>query len=460
VHPRPISPLLLGSLLVAAWAGLMACDPIRQHPGPATAIFLAATLIYAVACRDLLRDPSRWTLKSVLVVGVLCRLIALPGSPSDDMHRYLWEGRVQAAGYNPYRLAPDDPALSELASIAPEHEFINHPDWTAIYPPLTQLWQRAAVSVHASVWALKLSFVLAEAVLMCALLWWLRRRGLPAVRLAVYAWNPLAVWATSYEGHHDVLAAAALLTALALAENGRRTLAALCFTCAVLTKGFALVALPALLPHRARASEHLSPHGPLRRRAHAWAPLVASLGLALLLSTPYLLQGGGLTGSLRRFADEMHYNDSLHALARGIFGADVAHGLLVVGLVGTAIHLVRRGLTDRLKTAAVLLGALLLSLPTVHPWYLMALLPFLCMRPWWGWLCLTGTVALTWLPLAEVSRTGRWVEWRALTWIEYAPLFLWLSWCAWQRGTPDERTRDGRLPAHLPSAQLSADRQT
>jgi hypothetical protein len=196
-------------------------------------------------------------------------------------------------------------------------------------------------------------------------------------------------------------------------------------------------------------------------RARAWFPVAAALGLTLLLSAPYLLQGGGLTDSLRRFGSEMHYNDSLHALARGIFGADVARALLLVGLVGTAVHLVRRGPTDRLKTAAVLLGLLLLSLPTVHPWYLVALLPFLCIRPWWGWLCLSGTVALTWLPLAEVSRTGRWVEWRALTWIEYAPLFLWLGWCAWQQGTHNEHTRELRsLPTPLSSARLSADRKT
>ena len=54
---------------------------------------------------------------------------------STDIYRYIWDGRVQAAGINPYRYMPIAPELSHLrdAAIFPN---INRPDYAVtIYPP-------------------------------------------------------------------------------------------------------------------------------------------------------------------------------------------------------------------------------------------------------------------------------------------------------------------------------------
>ena len=41
-------------------------------------------------------------------------LVLAPPVLSDDLYRYLWEGRMWIEGFNPYRLAPEDLALSPL----------------------------------------------------------------------------------------------------------------------------------------------------------------------------------------------------------------------------------------------------------------------------------------------------------------------------------------------------------
>jgi hypothetical protein len=431
---------ITGAILVAAWAGLAACDPIVQHPVAALACFALAFAAYAVACRRMLADeaPGRsWPLATLVVVAVACRLLAFPATPSDDVHRYLWESRVLAAGQSPYRLAPDAVELAQLAADAPEHALVNHPDWPAIYPPFMMWWQRAVVAIVPAEWALKASFLLAELGLCLVLLALLAVRGLPPTRLLIYAWNPLAIHATASQGHHDVVAAALLMSAWLLMMRQAPARAATAFACSVLAKGFALVTLPALVACRATRAALPPIRGQALARVVA-APLLVIGALCL----PFMIPGGqgggpdidgGMFDSVRRFGEVMHTNDSLHALAASMFSGWVSRVAMIAVWGTVAAILMIRGDSDPLHASAVLLGTLLLVLPTVHPWYLVILLPFLCFHPWWGWIALSGTVALTWLPQLEIQRTGQWVEWPLIKFLEYTPLFAWLGFIAWRR---------------------------
>jgi hypothetical protein len=409
-----------------AWAGLAMLGPLELRPALALAWYALAFAGYAAGCRLVLRSGARagrWTVALILAVALIQRLLALPVPPSDDVHRYLWEARVLASGASPYRLSPDAPELAALAQDDPWHAGVNHPEWTAIYPPLAQLWHVGVITVSYTPLALKLSFLLAEAALAALLLQLLAARGLPASRVLIYLWNPLAVHTVAAQAHHDALAAALLVGALCLLLRGRAALAAGVAAAAALTKGFALAALPAFLG----------------RRPGPWG--LAALVFAATCA-PFLIFGGGLSASLMRFGSELHTNDSLNAVARAALGAGPARvSMALLWLAALAWHL-RAGPSDAVHRAAFLLAALLLVLPTVHPWYLLALLPLLCVHAWWGWLALTGTSALTWLAHQPTGGDERWTESVPLKLLEYAPLFLWLSWCAWRRlhPLPESRT--------------------
>ena len=420
-HSGP-SPLLLhGLLLTGAWAGLAFLDPLRAHPLGALALYALAFAVYVMALRRMPREAGRWPLWGLLAVALACRLLALPATPSDDVARYLWEARVLAAGENPYLLAPDDPQLAALAATSPEHAGINHPDWPAIYPPVAQLWQALVVAIHPSALALKISFLLVEVGLVVLLLGILRRRGLPDHRIALYAWNPLAILATASEGHHDVLSATLLLAALSARDLRRPLRAGALFALAVLSKGLAVVCAPVFLWRR-------DDRDPLRARAASWV----SAGLVgIALCAPVFAIGGGLLGSFTRFGTELHWNDSAHALAALWLPPRGARALMAAIGLGVVFILWRRDRRDALEAGPVLLGTLLLLLPTLHPWYLVVLLPSLCLTRWWGWIAFTGSVMLTWIPFLEINRTGHWVEWPWLKVPEYAPLAVWLLACAW-----------------------------
>jgi hypothetical protein len=76
----------------------------------------------------------------LLLVAVCSRLVLFdvpPETLSDDVYRYVWDGKVQWKGINPYRFAP---AAEELNSLRePFHAKINHPFHQTIYPPVAQL---------------------------------------------------------------------------------------------------------------------------------------------------------------------------------------------------------------------------------------------------------------------------------------------------------------------------------
>jgi hypothetical protein len=433
--PQDDGPLIgrawvTGLVLILAWVGMAWVEPVRQRPIAMLSGYSVACAAWALACWGVLgrRRPPRmlW----IVVVAVACRLAALPGEPSDDMARYRWEGLVQLEGLNPYRLAPDDPALAGLADRFDDHATINHPAWPAIYPPGMQLWHRAVAAVSPTALAFKLSFLAAEALLALALVSWLRRRGLPAARVLVFLWCPLSVFATALEGHNDVVAAAALVTALLALEYRRPTTAALFACAAVLTKGFAIAALPALAiaGRRTAAAAHVSDAAREQRGAiippRCWW---AGFALVAVVSTPFLGQGGPWT-TLLRFGGELHYNDSLHAMFAQLVGQRASGPLAILAwLIGAGI-VVTRSAPDPARRVALLLAGLLLVLPSLHPWYPMTLLPLLCVFPWWGWMAFSCTVCLTWLPHLEIAATGRWVEWHELKLPEYAPLFAWLAW--------------------------------
>ena len=168
--------------------------------------------------------PARRMLLVVVGAGLLSRalLVTVPPSPEADIHRMIWEGRVPSVGGDPYRHAPDDPELAELASILPEtYAGVNYWKLPAIYPPAAQLFFRVAtaVSVHPSV--MKAALVLVEGFLVLALVLLLRRRGLPAGLVILYVWNPLPLTEIAGGGHVDALGVALLGLGILAAESAR-----------------------------------------------------------------------------------------------------------------------------------------------------------------------------------------------------------------------------------------------
>jgi hypothetical protein len=227
-----------GSLLLLA-VGMAAMVPFGDllQPG-AVAGFLTGA---AVACVGFLMAcaAGRVSMRRFWIVAVALRLLLLPMAPGDDVWRYIWEGRVQRAGFSPHALAPDAPALASLRDAVWER--MPHRSIPAVYPPAAQAVFRWTGAVSESVGLLKLVFVLAD-LGVCALL--VCRAG--THRALWYAWSPLVVYSFAGGAHFDSLMLLPLVAAVLLAERGTAVGRVMASVLGALSVGIKWVSLPFL----------------------------------------------------------------------------------------------------------------------------------------------------------------------------------------------------------------------
>jgi len=344
---------------------------------------------------------------------------------SDDLYRYLWEGRVQEAGHNPFTLAPDDPQLVLLRG--PDHDRITHPSLTTIYPPLAQFVFRAAARAGLDTVSFRAWMLLLNLAVVGGVLCWLRAAGRPAAWAILFAWSPLTL-AAGVGGHIDPL----MLVCLALAgwswERDKIARAGTLLGLAILAKTMAAILLPWIVIRR---------------------PRVALIAVAVVAVgyLPFADAGLGLFSTLVRFGNEFAFNASFYRLFEwmGGLGARIA----IAALFLAWLTFVTLGQSRFAGAVALSFAGLLALSPTVHFWYLgwfLVALPLVGERrfiwPLAIW-CVTVTFAgetYRGLGAGEVFR-----EHFALTAAVYLPPLAcaaWLLWAGWPRHRSLQRVLD------------------
>ncbi len=361
--------------------------------GAFVALALGQGAVYLAALGVIRRAPtSRRDLALIGAVAVAMRVVVLAAPPflSSDVYRYVWDGRVLAAGINPYRYIPADAQLAPLrdAEIFPR---INRSTYApTIYPPAAEAIFFAVTRISASVTAMRMAMVAFEAIAAALLLRLLAAAGLRATRIIVYAWHPLPVWEFAGSGHVD----AAIITFVALALWSRRRCGAgatgLALALAVLVKFYPVALFPALW----------RPWG--RRRE--WRMPAVFAAAAVLAYLPFLGVGSKVFGFLGGYMAE----EGFTAGGAGFYPWSVAQAVLPLGslpdiaylvtagglVAGLALYLATRPPgADREVFGTALLGAAAVFLMSPHyPWYFAWLIVFACLVP---------AASLVWLTLAS-----------------------------------------------------------
>jgi len=320
-----------------------------------------AGIVYLLAIREFLATP-RFSRRVVIIGLVLAAVwhvefLRLPAGADDDIHRYVWDGRLQRLGYNPYLVVPSDPAVKGLHT--PETRNLNNPDLPSPYPAGAQLFFRAVTAIHESTFALKVAFVVCDLAVVLLLLDLVRYSRQGAHLVLAYAWNPLLAIEVAGSGHIDIVGALLLLvSAAALARRWRAT-AAVALGLAIAVKLLPVVLLP-LYWKRVRIRD-----------------AVLAAAVVGLLYVPFLNHSRIPIGSLGAYVHSFRFNGPVFAALHQLVPPQLLAGLAVlVGLV-TAVWLRRASPEWSPEVFAWPMAASLLCAPVVFPWYLLWLLPFL-----------------------------------------------------------------------------------
>ena len=375
----------------------------------------------------------------ILLVAALLRLILLPLPPtlSDDLVRYVWDGRVVAAGENPYRWAPEAPELTPLRD--ERWRRMPHKEVPTVYPPVALGAFSIAATTPWPLGAIKILLVLAD-LLTCLLLVRLADlRNLPRHRTLLYAWNPLVVLEVAGMGHVDALAVAGAVAAVTLlaAPRPRPAAAGVAAAAGILAKLGPLAALPLWTRHASRPVRFLAVAG----------------GLTAVLVLPVLVSVGGVPPGLVTYGVDWEFNGPLYEplwrvldaagaadlAARALdaykeateqwtrwnflypwfypqFFAKVLLGLLALGVVARSVFE-----ADLVAGTRRLFGGLLLLAATVYPWYLLWVLPWAALTGSVAWIVLSASILWSYVP----QHTGMelFPGWFLLVWLPF--------WGAW-----------------------------
>jgi alpha-1,6-mannosyltransferase len=337
------------------------------------ALTIPAGLLTIAATHLAERAPAQRALWLVVGLAVILRAYVLLFDPllSSDIYRYVWDGKVQAAGINPYRYFPADEALAFLrdGTVFPH---INRADTAVtIYPPVAQFFFLIVTRVGESVTVMRLALLSCEAVAVTVIALLLRRMNRPITRVVAYLWHPLPLWEIANSGHVDALMVALMLLGLWIALTGHALRGSVLIALSVLVKPFAAPVL-----------------------AGIWRPWDLKMPLVVIATValcylPYLSVGWGVLGFLTKgYLTEEGIgagNDLwLLSLWRLVFGehqGDVVTYVVLAALVllvkGLSVaHSFHRTIAGRLADINMLLLITLLLLSPNYPWYFLVVTPF------------------------------------------------------------------------------------
>ena len=494
--------LPLAVLLEAAFLSLHRLENFKLQAVEFITTYLLASLLYLVCCFLITNSggdgvlPRRW-MEFIWGAGILFRLTVFPLDPmlSEDLNRYRWHGKLQAAGGNPYTEVPEDPRWEPLRDAT--YPRVNRKDLPSVYGPLLE-WSYAACYRVVSalqpdeiqqVWWFKAPFALFEIAAAMALGGLLAAMGLPRQWLLIYLWSPLTIVEFWAQGHNDTVAVLFMVLALTAAVKQRWVWGWSWLTLAALTKFWPVILFPFFLVQREAG----------RWRIRYRAALVG-LPIALVVSWPYLNGISNVEELLAGFVGGWRNNDSLYALIYWAVDEDFDAGtiwvtrLLVGGLVllwanhlwgrdfrrkwgrkwgwtrpgeartrlidpraantgeanlenpadvalsqenpdaltGDSISLVRSA-----KWAVLLL---LFLAANCFPWYLSWLLPFLVIFPNAALLLWTALASLSYHILIRYELLGVWLENDEFRLMEYIPVYALLIGSALWRFAVSSRT--------------------
>ena len=379
---------------------------------------------------------------AIIIFALMFRLTLLPATPSDDIYRYLWEGKLQLNGISPYSYPPESSNLEHLRDSF--FSGINHKHLPTIYPPLTLMVFTIADYVSHTIISMKSVFLIFDVLSIFVLLRFLRVMGKDPLNVLTYAWSPLILISFAARGHCDSLQIFFVILALYLCAVRKTLRTVVSIGLAAMSKFVFIIIAPFLVRDKKLKSA------------------VALFAVITILYLPYVGAGRGLFSTLFHFGIQYHFNDSAHFLIFCLCIGSPLASKIVTGLIFGSVLLFlykkylnasivdsngnstllnfskkeaeKRGNIEEnnfvLNYAFVAIGTFLILAPTLHPWYLTWIIPFLCFNKNRAWLILTGTVICYYFMNHEFFSKMIWYNdewvWKEVHWLklpEYLPFY-------------------------------------
>ncbi|HET9343701.1 MAG TPA: glycosyltransferase 87 family protein [Candidatus Eremiobacteraceae bacterium] len=344
---------------------------------------------------------------------------------SSDVYFYVMYGRLYGVhGMNPYAFGDvthlGDPIIAQILTFAGKVPFEDPygPLWTLVAGLQSKLF--AGADLFWSAWSFRAVAIVAALAAIAGILHALRRMPEAERTKAAgrFAFHPLVLYECAVGGHNDMLMVAPAVWAFAIVDE-LPLIAGLLAGCAIAVKYVAVIALPFLV---------------VRARRSGWPAAilcgVLAIVIPVLCARPFQTGAAGaqaLAANGSRFAMSFEWLANMPIFAAGLGNVPAFEALPVVPVFGVLswariVQLAALSVAGALVVIGSLLclrrfdmrhvwrsiTALLLSLPSMHPWYGLWLVPAVsCAGRWaeYAWWfgvfvfgCYTVDTVSGWMP--------------------------------------------------------------
>jgi hypothetical protein len=323
---------------------------------------------------------------------------------SNDFYRYVWEGKIQNFGFNPYTCAPDDEKLIYLRDDT--YEKVDHKKIPAIYPPLTQLlFKFLSIFDINKVILFKCFFIffaLLSILIFYQILIELKREHL----LPLFALNPIIYFETGLNAHFDIVGVAVLLLAILFILKKQTFSPALLGAFVFLIKYLPFVFLGFFL-------------GKIKNKKMFFSIITIMICIFFL---PFF-QGINTFFTLGNFSKYWQFNGSLYKLLLGIFENDSAVRIILSVLFVFSFLIIYKMEKPCFTKAAYFSLCIIILSPVVYPWYLLWFLPFAVIAQEYVLIIFSILVMFSYWIVPDFITSGIWKENVAVSLVQYIPFY-------------------------------------
>ena len=378
-----------------------------------TIVFICTSLLYLLISLQIIKYELPLKYVYILLgLSLVLRFIFIPIHPigSDDYYRYVWDGKVQAHGINPYKYAPADTALNSLhTDTLPK--LINFPDMKSIYPPLTQiLFYFSYLTGGESFTGIKIFLLLSDLLTFWGVFLLLKKLMLPYKNILFYALCSLPFFQFFVDAHLDGFGLPLIIFTICFYLNNRKLLSLIFLSASICIKPLGLILIPIFFFNEKGLRDKL-------------IIIIVPVLLCILMYLPYLFTGSPFQ-ALINFTENWTFNGITFNLL-DLFIKDNQRTRLICGIIFIIIYfpviLSREDLITKIYLSIFLL---FIFSPVVHPWYLTWLVVLLPIIPRWSGITYVSLISLTSFTILNYHLNGTWKEYTPILLLEYIPVLI------------------------------------
>lgn len=378
-----------------------------------TIAFISSSIMYLFITRQILKLklPVRY-FYALIGLSIIIKLAFIPLHPigSDDYYRYVWDGKVQSNGINPYKYAPADTALKSLHSdILPK--LINFPEMKTIYPPLSELIFRLSYLMYGESYiGVKIFLFFFDLLSIWGILLILRKLNLPYQNVLIYSLCALPIFQYFIDAHLDGLGLPLFLFTIYFYLDEQKLLSLVFLAASICIKPLGMILVPIFFFNERGFNNKLK-------------VVVIPAVLCLLMYLPYLFTGSPFQ-ALMQFTEHWTFNGIIFSVL-DMFFKNNQHTRLICGIIFIILYLpVILSRKDLITKIFLSIFLLFICSPVVHPWYLgwlAVLLPFI---PRWSGITYVSLISLTSFTILNYLLNGIWKEYTPVLILEYIPVLI------------------------------------